>query len=460
MATRILILGGGFAGVSAARALVSQLRRRGRLREPAPETANDAASSGDVEVVLVNRENYFVFQPLLADVLPGTIQPTHSVVPLRRMLRGVDIEVAVVQRIDPARRIVELRRRQDGSRVRLGYDHLVLALGSVTDFRTVAGMAEHALGLRTLGDAIYLRNRALAMLEEADLEADPDRRRRLLTFVVVGGGSTGVEVAAELRDQLKHAARAFRETRLRPRVLIVHSRDRLLPSFEPKLGRHATRKVREIGIQLLLGRRLTAVDADGVELDDGTLIPAATVISTVGNAPHPILRGLTDSEDDAGWPMTRETLELPGLENTWAVGDCASIPHPRTGEPAPATAQHAVRQGPHLARNILRVLDGEAPEPYHYHSKGMLVSLGTLRGVGSVVGVRVTGAVAWFLWRGYYLSQLPTLERRIRVGVDWLVDLFLPRDIVQIDIRRSVTRPDPAGVVEDRGLELPVEVSR
>ncbi len=461
MATRILILGGGFAGVSAARSLVAQLRDEGRLRHPRPSQRPARPRQGaddSVEVVLVSRDNYFVFQPLLADVLPGTIQPTHSVVPLRRMLRGVDVEVAVVEEIDPTQRRVLMRRRQDGSRFHLSYDHLVIALGSVTDFRTVPGMAEHALGLRTLGDAIYLRNRTLAMLEEADLAPDPQRLDQLLTFVVVGGGSSGVEVAAELHDLVRHAARSFREKRLRPRVVLVHSRQRLLPTFGQRLGRYATRKMREMGVDLVLGRRLISVEAGGVELDDGTRIPAATVISTVGNAPHPVVSGLAGQEE-GDWLKTDATLAVPGLRNVWAIGDCASVPHPRTRQPAPATAQHAVRQGPHLAANIMRAIAGQTLEPYHYHSKGMLVSLGTLRGAGSVLGLQVSGWPAWFLWRGYYLAQLPTFDRRFRVALDWLADLFLPRDIVQIDVRRSKTRPDPDGVVAET-LELPVEGGR
>lgn len=449
MATRVVILGGGFAGVATAKELVASMRSKGRLRSPAASPGPDS-----VEVVLVNRENYFVFQPLLADILPGTINTTHVVVPLRRMLPDVNVEVGVVEEVDTSASSVQIRRRLNSERLAIGYDQLVLALGSVTDFRAVPGMAEHAVGLRTLGDAFYLRNRALNMLEEADLEPDDNRRQSLLTFVVVGGGSTGTEVAAELNDLVRHAARSFGLRRLRPRVLLVHGRKLLLPSFGVRLGRYATRKVAEMGVRLVLGRRLTRVEADGVELDDGTWIPAATVISTVGNAPHPVVAALQAPTDERGWIRPDATFAVPGLDNVWALGDCASIPDPHTGEPVPATAQHAVREGSHLASNILATLGGRRVTNFRYEAKGMLVSLGWLKGVGVVFGIKISGLLAWLLWRGYYLMQLPSWDRRVRVGIDWFVDLFLPRDIVQIDVRRSRTRPDSDIAVESR-LELP-----
>src|SRR5918999_125591 len=288
MSERIVVLGGGFAGVSTARELVKQLRREARLaRGP-----NDQG----VSVTLINRDNYFVFQPLLADVISGAIETTHVVVPLRRMLRGVEVEVGYVEEIDPVRRRVSVRRRQSGQAFSVAYDALVIALGSVTDFRAVPGMADNALGVRTLGDAFYLRNRALGTLEEAAREPDADRRDALLTFVVVGGGSTGVEVAAELEDLLRTAHRTF-ATLPAPRVVLVHSRPYVLPEFGQRLARYATKKLAQAGVRLVLGRRLTRVEPDRVELDDGRVIHTATVISTVGNAPHPVLAGLDGALD-------------------------------------------------------------------------------------------------------------------------------------------------------------------
>lgn len=451
---RVLVLGGGFAGVSTAQALVHRLRAGRRLAEHGGARRADA-----VEVRLVSRDNYFVFQPLLADILSATIETTHVVVPLRRMLPGIDVEVAVVQRVDPVAQEVHLRRRLAGEQVVLHYDELVLALGSTTDFRSVPGMAELAVGIRTLGDAFYLRNRALDMLEEARLEADPVRRARLLTVVVVGGGSTGVEVAAELHDLMSVAARTINtEPPLAPRVVLVHSRQRVLPAFGDRLAAYTARKLRRAGVELVLGTRLARVEPGRVVLADGSVIDAETVVSTVGNAPNPVVQALGGRQDDRGWIMPDATFKVPGLDHVWALGDCASVIDPRNGRPMPATAQHAVREGPHAARNILAELDGQPITPFSYAQQGMLVSLGRYRGVGEILGVRISGLLAWIAWRTYYVLRLPTLDRKVRVLVDWTFDWFLRRDIVEINVRRTRTAPGSGrdGGPDDEGeLVLP-----
>jgi NADH dehydrogenase len=446
MGRRVLVLGGGFAGVSAAGELARRLRRTGRLARPGRPEAEDA-----IGVVLVNAENFFVFQPLLADIISGTIETTHVVAPLRRMLPDVDVEVGYVDRIEPGDRRVWIRRRESEERFAITYDALILALGGVTDFRAVPGMAEHAVGVRTLGDAFYLRNRALNMLEEARVEPDAARRRRLLDFVVVGGGPTGVEVAAELHDLLRMAARTFRTAIPdAPRVHLVHGGPRLLPTLGDRLSRYTTTKMAKAGIDLVLGRRLVAVDASGVELDDGTRIEAATVVSTVGNAPHPVVAAIAGAAvDDRGWISAGPGFGVAGLQGVWAIGDCASILDPRTGRPMPATAQHAIREGPHAARNVLAALDGHPQRPFDYAELGMLVSLGRFKAVGVVLGLHVSGLLGWILWRGYYLLRVPSLDRKIRIALDWALDFILPRDVVQINVRRSRTRPgeEPGSVV-------------
>jgi NADH dehydrogenase len=449
MVERIVVLGGGFAGMSTARELTKQLRKEQRL----------ARRPGDdgVSVTLINRDNYFVFQPLLADIISGAIETTHVVVPLRRMLRDVDVEVGYVDRIDPIRKRVSVRRRQSGVTFDVEYDALVVALGSITDFRAVPGMSDYALGARTLGDAFFLRNRALAMLEEAAGEEDPERCKALLTFVVVGGGSTGVEVAAELEDLLRTAHRTF-ATLAEPRIVLVHSRTYVLPEFGDRLSRWATKKLGQLGIELKLGHRLTRVEEDRVELDDGTVIRTGTVISTVGNAPNPVLASLDvskDALDERGWVRPDTTFAVPGLDRVWALGDCASIIDPKNGRPLPATAQHAVREGPHAARNVLAVLAGQPATPFDYDQQGMLVSLGRFRGVGEIRGIKVSGFIAWFLWRSYYLLQLPSLERRIRVAVDWTLELFLAHDVVEINMRRTRTRPgEEVGEIEGEPVSV------
>jgi NADH:quinone reductase (non-electrogenic) len=433
---RIVVAGGGFAGVSAAQELAKQLKRAHRL------AGQPGAMPGQaVEVVLLSRDNYFVFQPLLADIISGTIETTHVVVPLRRMLPSCTVEVGLIESIDTVKRTVRLQRRGGGDATIVTYDALVIALGSITDFRAVPGMAEHAVGLRTMGDAFYLRNRALDMLEEARIEQDSGRRERLLTFVVVGGGSTGVEVAAELHDLLELAARSFHDPRVRPRVVLVHSRDLVVDELGDRLGRYATGKLARAGIELRLGRRLVAVHADRVELSDGTQVATETVVSTVGNAPHPVLADLPTAHDARGWLMPDTTFALPGLSNVWALGDCASIVDPSTGRPMPSTAQHAIREGPHAARNVLAALAGRPQRPFGYQQLGMLVSLGRFKAVGEIFGIKVSGLIAWFLWRTYYLMRLPSFDRRLRVAIDWTLELLLQRDIVEISVRRTRTRP-------------------
>jgi NADH:ubiquinone reductase (H+-translocating) len=432
---RVVILGGGFAGVSAAQELTRRLRRQRRLSQP------DRPLDDGIEVFLVSRDNYFVFQPLLADIISGTIETTHVVVPLRRMLPRCNVEVGYVESIDVASKTIGLRRRLSGAISTIDYDALIIAVGSVTDLAAVPGMAEHAVGIRTLGDAFYLRNRALDMLEEARIETDPARRERLLTFVVVGGGSTGVEVAAELKDLVELAARSFHDVRLEPRVVLVHGRSMVLSELGDRLGRYATRKLADAHIDLRLGRRVRRVEIDHVELDDGTVIPAATVVSTVGNAPNPVLASLPTARDGRGWPTPDATFALPGLENVWAVGDCASINDPTTGRPMPATAQHAVREGPHVAHNVIAALDGKPQTEFAYGQLGMLVSIGRFKAVGEILRIKVSGLLAWFLWRSYYLLRLPTWDRRIRVALDWTLDLILKHDIVEISVRRTRARP-------------------
>jgi NADH:ubiquinone reductase (H+-translocating) len=435
---RVVICGGGFAGVSTAQELAKLLKKRGRLARRGRANAADA-----VEVVLLNRDNYFVFQPLLADILSATIETTHVVVPLRRMLPGVEVEVGIIESIDTDAHEVHVRRRAKGDPVTVDYDELVMTLGSVTDFRSVPGMNDFAIGVRTLGDAIYLRNRALDLLEEARLEEDPERRARLLTTVVVGGGSTGVEVAAELHDLFTTATKTFSaELALAPRVVLVHGGPYLLNNLGESLGKYTTRRLAKTGVELILNTRLASVEANRVILDDGTQIATETVVSTVGNAPHPVVAALAGSHDERGWILPDPSFRVPGVNNVWALGDCASIIDPKNGRPMPATAQHAVREGPHAARNILAQLDGEQIEPFSYAQLGMLVSLGRYRGVGEILGVKVSGLIAWIAWRGYYLLRLPTLDRKIRVAVDWTLDWFLRRDVVEINVRRSPTTPD------------------
>jgi NADH dehydrogenase len=267
-----------------------------------------------------------------------------------------------------------------------------------------------------------------------------------------------VEVAAELQDLVSTAHRTFASLPV-PRVVLVHSRPYVLHEFGKRLGRYATRKLTEAGVEALLGRRLTRVEPDSVELDDGTVVRTATVVSTVGNAPHPILSKLATALDQRGWLRADSTFAVQGLERVWALGDVASLIDPRTTRPMPATAQHAIREGPHAARNIVAVLDGRSPTPFDYSQQGMLVSLGRFRAVGEVRGIKVSGFLAWFLWRSYYLLRLPSLDRRIRVALDWTLELFLAHDVIGINMRRTRTLPgESPGEIEGEPLSIGARV--
>ena len=416
---RIVILGGGFAGVTTAQELTRRLRSQGRLagrRRPAGNVPDGPAALPRVSVTLINRDNYFVFQPLLADIISGAIETTHVVVPLRRMLPGADVEVGQVEAIDPAAREVHVRRRLGGAPFTVGYDALVVALGSVTDFGAVPGMAEYALGVRSLGDAFYLAESALSMLEEAAHEEDPERQRaapdvRRGRWGIDRRGGCGRASGSPTHGapDVCDATGADGRPRSQPCTRPVRVRGTSRPACPRNLSR--------AGVQLVLKERLARVEADRVELDDGTTIATATVVSTVGNAPHPVVARLGPALDDRGWIRPDATFAVPGLDRIWALGDCASILDPHTGRPMPATPQHAVREGPHAARNILAVLDGGRPLPFDYGQQGMLVSLGRFKGVGEVRGIKVSGLVAWFLWRTYYLLRLPSRERRLRVAL-------------------------------------------
>jgi NADH dehydrogenase len=417
---RIVILGGGFAGAYTAMHLERLLGRE-----------------DDAEIVLVNRENYFVFQPMLAEVVAGSVGVVETITPLRRLCPRTHLHTREVVEIDLAARTVTL---SPGFRPRplvLPYDHLVLALGNVTNFAGLPGVQEHALPFKTLGDALHLRNHVLHALEEAAIEPDPELRRELLTFVVAGGGFSGVEVAAELNDFVRKVARDYRG--LDPaalRVVLLHSGERILPELSETLGRFAQRVLTRRGVELRLKARLAGATAASAILNTGETIPTRTLVSTVPSAPHPLLVALP-LPTDRGRVVVDECLEVPGSPGVWAVGDCALIIDARSKTPAPPTGQHATREARCAARNIVATLRGRPKTPFSFPGLGKLGSLGHRSAVAEVLGVKLSGLLAWFLWRSIYLLKMPGLERKIRVATDWTLDLFLPGDIVQLKIDRT-----------------------
>jgi len=410
----VAILGGGFGGVYCAQALRKKLGNRAGLR-----------------IALISDLNYMVFQPMLAEVAGGGISPKHVVNPLRQLCRGIEIVKARVERIDLATRTLELRPGHYTPPVPARFNHLVISLGAEIDLSRVPGMPEHAYLMQNVGDAMRLHAAVISRCEEANLESHSLARRRLLTFVVVGGGYSGVETAGQILDLLHEINRFYNH--IDPtdyRVVLVHSGEHILPTMSDKLSRYAEQKLRKAGLQIVLNTRVQAVTAHQVYLNDGSTIESNTVVCTVGNAPHRLVRQLCESqglENQRGRIITLDTLQVPKQENLWACGDCASVPL-KDGGFCPPTAQFAMRQGTLCGQNIARTIDDLPTKPFDFGGLGELAAIGRHQAVAKIGNINLSGFAAWWMWRTVYLMKLPGLERKIRVMIDWTLDLFFRRD--------------------------------
>jgi NADH:quinone reductase (non-electrogenic) len=418
---RIVILGGGFAGVYTALALEKALARR-----------------DDFEIVLVNQENYFVFQPMLPEVISGTIGLTDVVSPLRRLLRRTDIHVREVESIDLENRVVTTSPGFKPHPHLISYDHLVLALGTVTDFRGLPGLPEHAMPFKNLGDALALRNHLIRALEEASIERhDAELRRQLLTFVVAGGGFSGVEVVAEVNDFVRSVARHY--PRIDPseiRVILLHALDRILPEVDESLALFAQKILARRGVEIRLETRLDSATGNAAILAGGEAIPTRTLVSTVPSFPHPLLEALALPKAKNGRLLTDGHLQVEGTSNLWAVGDCARIAT-SDGTVVPPTAQHATRQADVAAHNILAALRGGNRRVFDFKGLGKMGALGHRSAVAEILGVKLSGFVAWWVWRTIYLMKMPGWGRRLKVASSWTLDLVLPPDLVELKFAGS-----------------------
>lgn len=414
---RILILGGGFGGVYAALHLEKAF-----------------AAQDDVEVVLVNQDNYLLFSPMLAEVSSSSIEAKHIAPPIRAFFRKVRFRDSRVRAIDLENRVIHARHCQRCAPYALEFDHLVLALGSRTHFHGLPGVEENALPLKTLTDAMVLRNHVIDVLEHADMETDPELRRELLTVVVAGAGFAGVEAAAELNDFFHWANRFYPNVQPKEvRVILVASGARVLPGLHEDLAAYAHRLLVRRGVEVRLGTAVTRASSGGIDLQDGSHIPTRTLVWTAGVAPNSLLERLPLQKERARI-VVNDFLEVSGYPGVWAIGDCAYSPDPKSGLPYPPTAQHAVRQGRHVAENIVATLQGRPKKPFTFSSLGQLVPLGRRSAIAEILGFKCRGFLAWWLWRTIYLYKLPGLERKIRVALDWTLDLFLPRDIVLLKV--------------------------
>jgi len=412
--TQIVILGGGFGGLYAALRLQRLLRKR-----------------DDVDVTLVSRENFFLLTQMLPQVAASGIDTRHIVTPVRAVCKRVGFYEAEVKDVDLDAKRVTIAHEQ-GPRHTLEYDHLLLALGGVTNFFGIPGVAEHSIPIKTLSDAVRLRNHALDMLERAELEDDPAVRASLLSFVVVGAGFAGVETAAELDIFVHRAARAYH--RFSPadvKVKLVDGGARVLPELRERLGELTKRTLEKRGVEVRLGVFVASADDRGVTLKDDSRVDGATIVWAGGVAPNPLVASLPIADARGRAPASADFV-VAGRPGVWAIGDCASIVPPEGGRPYPPTAQHAVRMGPHVADNIVAAIDGRPLRPFDYKMKGQMANLGERDAVAMLGGLQVSGFPAWWLWRTYYLLRLPTLDRRVRVAIDWTLDLIFPRDIVKL----------------------------
>jgi NADH dehydrogenase len=439
---RILILGGGFAGIEVLR----------RLQDAFQDDV-------EIDITLVSRDNFFLFTPLLPEVSSGMIETRHIVTPIRAFCKRARFYEANVESIDLDKKRVaitnaigDLMEPKRVIRHVLSYDYLVIALGDETNFFGMEGLERNAFTLKTLQDAMILRNHVISMLEQADIighdSNDNDSRKSLMTFVVVGGGFGGVEAVGELNTFAQESIKAYYhniDVKKDIRVVLVNSGQRILPEVSESLSEFALQKLRASGVEVILNRRLVRYTDNGqAELNDGTSISTFTLIWAGGVTPSKLIKGLPCEHDKKGRIVVSNYLRVHKCDGVFALGDCASIIDPHTNKPYPPTAQHAIRQGKVAAKNIISIIEnkrkkgedkeevGEGMKNFDYKTKGTMAEIGRRNGVADILGHKVHGFVAWWIWRTYYLANLPTIEKKMRVMIDWTIDLFFRRDVTKL----------------------------
>jgi NADH dehydrogenase len=423
---RLLILGGGFAGVTVAMELEKNL-----ARDPA------------IEITLINRENFSLFTPMLHEVAASDLDLTTIVNPVRKMLRHVQFFAGEVKQINIEQKRVVVSHGFDQHHHTLEFDFLVIGLGSVTNLYGIPGLEEHALTMKSLGDAMRLRNHLIAHLEEADSDCCKVKES-VLTFVVAGGGFAGVETVAGINDFARGALRSYPHlTEEMLRVVLVHSGPVILPELDGKLGAYAKRMLAARKLEIRLNTKVEGFSGREVRLSDGSNIPSNTLVWAAGTSPNPLLESIPCAKE-RGRLLVTESLELQGSPGVWAVGDCAAIPDRMTGSFCPPTAQHAFREAKVVAHNIAATVRGTGKKHFDFSTIAQLAAIGRRTGVANILGINFSGFVAWWLWRTIYLSKLPRFEKKLRVAFDWTLDLIFSKDLVQfLDVRAPmVSRPE------------------
>ena len=432
-AKTIVIVGGGFAGTTLARALDTRLPK-------------------GYELVLISEESYTTFNPMLPEAVGASIFLEQAVAPIRQMLSRTRFIMGRVLGVDPAKRVLTTSTLA-GER-KLAYEHLVLAFGNRARLNLVPGLAEHALPLKTIGDAMHIRNVVLRRVAQIELETDPAVRRRLGHFVVIGGGFSGVETAGGLVDCLHSIRRYYpRVANDELKVTLLQDQPRLLLELSERLGAAAHRSLASRGVDVRTGTRATCVGERAVALAGGEMLQAATVICTIGTRPNALVERMTIPVERGRIVVNPDlsTRDTPGL---WAIGDCALIMNAHDGKYAPPTAQFAVREARHLAANLLGMLKGVPTRAFTYKAQGSMAAIGHMNGVADVFGIPLSGLPAWLLWRAYYLSQMPTLGRKVRIFVEWTWGMFFPNDITHLRFTRS-QETDSLRQGETPGIAVP-----
>ncbi len=429
---RIIIAGGGFAAIAAAQRLERKLR------------------SDEAEIVLISRENFSVFTPMLPEVSSGALEARHVATPIRAQLHRTRFILADVETVDLQAHAVTYRHILTGVSEQLSYAQLILAIGSATSTFGLPGVAEHVFALKTLEDAGILRNRFMWLLELADSVQSHAERKRLLTLVVVGGGFTGVEATGEMVELFKDVARFF--PHIVPgdvRIVLVEGGPVLLAGLPKRMGTYAHRDLVRRGVEVITGDAVASADENGLDLQSGRRIETRTIVWSAGVRAIPLPGTQALERGKGGRFVVGADMRAKGRPDIWAAGDCAAIPQPHGGTYA-QTAQHAIREGPVLADNVIAALRGLPTRPFIYSALGMMASLGARKAVAQLPGDRVlTGFLAWFLWRTYYLARLPGIDRKLRVAFDWTLALIFPRDISELRIYTQRSRSSAAA---DAGL--------
>jgi NADH:quinone reductase (non-electrogenic) len=421
VAWNVVIAGGGFGGANVAR----------RLERTLPKQS--------ARLMLVNDVNFLLYTPFLPEAAAGLLEPRHVVTPLREILKRTYLRLGAITAHDPAARTVELRTHE-GEAQTIRYDQLVISLGSVSRTVPVPGLAEHAIGFKSLADAIWLRNHVVETLEEANATEDPARRERLLTYVFVGGGYAGLEALAELQDFAADAMDVYPRARLHGmRWILIEATDRVLPEIDEKLADYAVRELKGRGIEIRLGTTIESVDSESATLSTGEAVPTRTVVWTAGVRPHPSLRQLSLPLDERGRVEVDDRLAVRGMDGVWAIGDCAAVPDPERGFSPPA-AQYAIRQAKVVAANVSSELGVGEPRRYTYSSRTAFVNLGRYKAVGRLGGRTFSGFLAWWMARTYHLIQIPGIFRKLRAVIDWTVSLPFQRDLSEVG---SIGHPRP-----------------